>query len=239
MQNSIFFKICLFTAVLAALFSSTAVLAATDSIPYLTRGEATDLLVRFYSLEQKNRSFLDDCGKDTKTCLFTFAARSNFDNIRYKPLILYPDVYPAYRYYAAINLASELDLVSGYYTAENSPFRPEQPITRVEALKIVMNAAGLMNWKEKFELTNDQNTWLSFSFDGDKWWYGRYLAAALQKGVLKEVTREQADSNINEQEFMDIMENANKIVASGQTMSPADNYGQANNKADTSENPAL
>ncbi len=195
----------------------------------LSRGEATDLAVKFFDLEKNNDLFLNECDRDLETCLFAFESRTNFEKIMFKPLILYPDVYPAYRFHKSINLATKLDLVRGYYQTEDSPFRPEQPITRVEALKLAMGASGMLDWKEKFEINLSQNNWFAFSFDGDRWWYSRYLATAVQNGILETITKEEADSTINKNEFLKILENANKIVAGGQTSSLVDNYGQLDN----------
>ena len=125
----------------------------------LSRGKAIEMMVDYFDLEAQNQSFLHDCKLDPGTCLFAFSARTNFDDFRLDPLILYPDVYPAYRYYEAINVASMLDLASGYYMEADSPFRPEQPITKVETLKLVMGASGLMDWKEKFELSLQDQSW--------------------------------------------------------------------------------
>jgi hypothetical protein len=234
MRKKNIIKFCLISA-LFSLYGSGIVRADTGSeLPSLSRGEATDLVINFYDLEKKNSTFLTECKADLDTCMFTFSTKTNFDGLRTSPLILYPDVYPAYRFYKSINLASQLDLVRGYYQEDQSPFRPEQPISRVEALKLVMGASGMLSWKDKFEVSNEQDTWLKFSFDGDRWWYGRYIASAVQSGFLNEMTKEEAESQLSKEEFLKIMESANKIVAGGQTSSLADIYGHAFKKADAS-----
>lgn len=188
----------------------------------VSRGQAVNKIVSFFNLEDKNQLFLDNCRLDPGTCLFVFSARTNFDNLHLDPMILYPDVYPAYRYYKAINIASMLDLASGYYMENQSPFRPEQPITKVEALKLVMGAAEILPWKEKFELSFQEQGWLKVSVDTEKWWYGRYLATALSEGFIDQMTQEEAESTVSEVELLKIMEGANRIVASRQSASLAD-----------------
>lgn len=213
----------LFITVLVCL-PLTGVLAA-DGLPdqksHLSRGRATEMIVNYFQLEEKNKDFLAACKEDYGTCTFAFAARTSFDRMMIDPLILYPDVYPAYRYYHSINLASLLDLASGYYMEEQSPFRPEQAITRVEALKLVMGAAGLLNWKEKFELTDQDQSWLKISLDGGRWWYGRYLAEAANRGFIGQLSAEQAEGNIDESELWQIMESANRFVAGNEQASLA------------------
>lgn len=229
-------------ASLIAIGASAGLVMAEDGV--LTRGEAVDLTVKNLDLESRHRTFLRECDADLDACFFTFSTRTNFDEIRLQPLILYPDVYPAYRYYRSINVASKLDLVRGYFEEENSPFRPEQPITRIEALKLVMGASDVLSWKEKFELTNEVETsWIKIDLNGEQWWYARYLAAAVENGFWESTAVDTVDSSMGKQEFLKLLENANKIVASGQTTSlvdtMADTYGQTSKKADASGNTAL
>lgn len=205
----------------------------------LTRGQAVSLVVDYFDLEANNADFLENCRFDPGTCLFAFSARTNFKDLRTSPVILYPDVYPAYRHYDAINVASMLDLVSGYYMDENSPFRPEQPITRVEALKLVMGASGLLSWKEKFELNGSELSWLQLPLSEGRWWYGRYLATAADAGFMKVLSPEEAEQYLEEADLLKIMDNANKMVASRQNTSRVDNNGQAPKEADTSGNSAI
>lgn len=205
---------------------------AAFAADYLSRGEATDLVVKYFKLEQKNKDFLTNCKQNPAECLFVFSARTNFDEFRFDPEILYPDVYPAYKYYKSINIASKLDIVSGYFSEETSPFRPEQKIKKIEALKLAFGASGILDWKEKFELDGN---WLSFG--GDKWWYGRYIAEALQKGVLVSMENESADENISKEEFLKILEKTNTIIANNNDKSSQlDNGRQSDQKANTSGN---
>lgn len=217
-------------------------LSTSDS---LSRGEAVDMVVKQLDLPRKHKNFLRECDEDLEACFFTFSTRTNFDEMRLKPLILYPDVYPAYRYYQSINLATKLDLVRGYFEENDSPFRPEQPITQIEALKLVMGASNILSWKEKFELTGEdsEQTWLKLSWEGGEWWYGRYLMAAVENGFWQSISEKSVEDTVSKEEFLKLLENANRIVASGQTTSLVDNmadtYGQTIQKADASGNTAL
>lgn len=205
-------------------------------LPGISRGEATDLTVKFLQLEKKNADFLGKCKLDAGACLFAFSSRTNFQ-ILLKPVILYPDVFPAYRYYKSINMASELDLVRGYFEEDNSPFRPEQSITKVEALKLVLGATNVVNWKEKFEISANMGdttrdipgNWMMFGLDTNKWWYGRYLAAAEANGFWHPSSREaskdksvsavEAERGISKEDFLKLLDGANKIVAGRQASS--------------------
>lgn len=200
----------------------------------LSRGEAVDLAVKYFDLEKTNSKFLRECNEDLDTCMFTFTARTNFDDLRIKPLILYPDVYPAYKYYRAINVASKLDLVRGYFEEDQSPFKPEQPITKAEALKLILGASGALNWKEKFELNADdqqlENQAQSVLVGMSDWWYGRYIGTAWKKGMFSQADKVNPDASISKNEFMVLMEKSKLAYgqnsqenSSGNTQFEADN----------------
>ncbi len=177
----------------------------------IKRGEAVHMVVAAFELEKRQRSFLKDCLTHLPECFFAFSARSDYDEIRFEPLILYPDVFPAYRYYRDINLASMLGLVQGHLTFEQTPFKPEMPVTRVQALKIVLGAADLISWKEKFELSNsDMEPKLiaaleSYTHEG-AWWYARYVNFALEAGILSENEYNLPDGEITRAELEKMIE---------------------------------
>lgn len=157
----------------------------------MSRGEAVYQIVTNFKLTEKDGKFLDICLKSPDECFFVFSDRSDYDGIRFAPLILYPDVFPAYQYYAEINTASALGLVHGYSEEDQSPFHPMEAMTRIQALKVVMAAANLLQWKEKFELMGDSGgPEYELPFDDidlsnpDNWWFGRYLAFALENGII-------------------------------------------------------
>ena len=222
-------------------------LESTPILENLSRGEATDMIVKYFDLQNQNKTFLQKCDFNLEECLFSFTSRSSFDEIRMKPLILYPDVYPAYKYYKSINIASELDLVRGYYDAENSPYKPEQKITKIEALKLTLGASGLVAWKDKFEFSLDQKSkdeaklWITAgNWIGEQWWYGRYIYSAVSKGILVGTAGFEANAEISKDELLNIMDSTRKILANTQgDRTLVDKYGQANKEANTSANSGI
>jgi hypothetical protein len=189
----------------------------------LTRGQTTDLVVKYFQLEEKNQKFLSECDADLEMCMFPFSARSDYDGIRFDPLILYPDVFPANRYYQSINLASKLDLVKGYSDVENSPFRPFQEISKVEALKIILGASERLKWQDNFEYANnveqmqkDYNQLVASSqiFDlvgaPELWWKVRYVVFAVQNKIVTDLADFDPDSKIDQKMLYQLMEKANQ-----------------------------
>ena len=176
----------------------------------MTRGEAVSKIVAAFDLEKKQVKFLRDCIKHPDECFFVFAAMSNYDGIQFFPLILYPDVFPAYKYYGAINTASMLGLVHGYLEEETSPFHPEAEMTRIQALKVVLGAADLLKWKDKFEMTDaDYVKDLPFTdpeiTSTDGWWYSRYLGFALERELIDPVATFEPDRAITQSELNDLV----------------------------------
>lgn len=208
---------------------------------YLSRGEATSLVMKYFELEKKNAKFLAECKEKPNECLFTFSAMTNFKGFKPSPAILYPDVGPGYKYYTAINQATQLDLVRGYFSEENSPYRPAQPISRVEALKLIMGAGGVMNWKEKFELNvlDMKPNWLTASIRDDQWWYARYIGGAINNGIITSGDKFSPEQPLSREEFLQLLKSTNKIVARGHTESSMDNHGQDDKEANTSGNSAF
>jgi hypothetical protein len=157
----------------------------------LTRGEAVSEVVTSFDLADKNHSLIKDCLQVPDDCFFVFSVMSDYDDIRFSPLILYPDVFPANKYYNAINTATILGLVHGYLGEQSTPFHPEDRITRIQGLKMILGAAGLMTWKDKFELIKDALTdsmppvFADVNTGNPKmWWYERYIDKACEINVI-------------------------------------------------------
>lgn len=155
----------------------------------LTRGEAVDNIVVSFDLKATKKAYIAECLANAQECFFVFAAMSDFDDIAFEPLKLYPDLYENLRYYDSIMTASALGLVHGYLEDEGTPFKPEVAITRIQALKIVLAAADLLRWKEKFEIEDLPVEDCFFSdVDGDNpnmWWYPRYINFAVEAGIVE------------------------------------------------------
>lgn len=160
----------------------------------LCRGKGVYIIATQMGLASKNADFLGKCALHKDECYFVFGAMSDY-SIQFEPLILYPDVFPANQYYGAINLATTLGLVRGYTDEKSTPFHPEAPMTMIQALKVLLIANGNVPWKEKFELT--QNELNAYKPEGsDKWWYGRYLNFALNKGMIDQKQYDNPDEII-------------------------------------------
>ncbi len=169
---------------------SVKALGINTSDDILTRGEAVALIVDGFNLEKKYGTFIHNCLNNTGECFFVFSAMSDYDGIRFKPLILYPDVFPAHPYAKKINVATILGLVHGHLEVKSTPFYPQEAITRIEVLRVMLEAADLMKWKEKFELTNAPVITTGFediddSTDTFSWWYSRYIQYALEAKIVK------------------------------------------------------
>jgi hypothetical protein len=198
---------------------------AVDNVDrVVTRGEAVHSVVQAFDLANQQKNFIKDCLLHLDECFFAFSARSDYDEIRFQPLILYPDVFPAYKYYKDINLASMLGVVQGYLDYKKTPFKPEDPVSRIQVLKIVLVAANLVPWKEKFELSQaDMTTKLVAAADitgnEDKWWYARYLNFALDSGIITEEDIGLPDEQIDNITLGKIIEktsaHVNKLGANG------------------------
>ncbi len=162
---------------------------------YLTRGEVVSGIVQAFDLKNREKKYFEDCLSHIQECFFVFSGLSRFQNMQFMPLVLYPDVSVAYRYYEDINLATMLGLVHGYIDEKESPFHPRALMSRIEALKVVLGAAHLMDWKERFELIaalgnedllKQQKTPFNdvSAENAVTWWYPRYVNFALDEGIV-------------------------------------------------------
>ncbi len=193
----------------------------------LTRAEATAEIVDHFELEAKKAAFIADCDANIEFCIFAFAARTNYEDLSLEPLILYPDVFPAHPYYEKINFATKLGLVNGYLDHQKTPFLPQRKMTQIEALKVIMGAAELLEWKEKFEVEEEINGYmktvsehgLSMLLNPEMWWKMRYLHYALQHNIISSAEQFEPDSVLTEQVLMQLLANTSdqKADTSGDT----------------------
>ncbi len=105
-----------------------------------------------------------------------------------------------------------MGLVHGYLNEEGTPFKPEHVITRIQALKIVMASADMIQWKERFELENESGNlpFIDVNDDPAMWWYPRYLAMALDKGVIDEAEYFRPNEPITLSELAEMVDNTLK-----------------------------
>ncbi|MFC1749438.1 S-layer homology domain-containing protein [Pseudomonadota bacterium] len=182
----------------------------------MTRGEGIDIIINSFNLQETKQSFIRACLENVHDCFFVFSAMSDFDGITLsdslKELTLYPDVHNRLKHYNSICIASMLGLVHGYLNEEQTPFRPEAAITRIQALKVTLGAAELLSWQEKFELDGPQITSFEDSVLSNEstWWYPRYLNFALDEDIVSEEVYFRPDDPITERELMKIIERTEK-----------------------------
>jgi len=182
---------------------------------FLSRGETIHEVVQHFELKEKNKVFLEDCAVYIDDCIFTFSARSNFQGVQTQPLILYPDVYPAYKYYDEINVASLLEVVMGYWDEPGSPFLPEREISKIEALRMVMGAAGIYKWRDKSDLSiQEDNLYdrIQGVLQNSNWWYYFYTQFAQTSGFITEDSNWNPEDKVTKAELQRYIEKADQIA---------------------------
>lgn len=179
----------------------------------VSRGELIKEVVERFDLKNTKASEITNCYEHKEFCLFNFLAMSSYDDVQLEPeLILYPDVSPGNEYYEYINIATILGVANGYMDDENSPFNQDMPITRVQALKIILGASDLVAAKYKFELieelgghqklTSQETAFYDVDAKIDHmWWYPRYINFALQKRIIEEADYFRPDDYITRGEL--------------------------------------
>ncbi len=180
----------------------------------LTRGEVVSTIVTSFQLAERESSFLTSCQNHLDECFFVFSAMSDFDGIAFEPFLsLYPDVTPNSRFYHDINVASMLGLVHGYLQEEDTPFRPEIVMSRIQALKIVLGASDLMDWEERFEVSEEETVHSTPYLDEaltyeENWWYNRYLNFAFEHGITPKIDYFRPDEIITVGELNEMIQKA-------------------------------
>lgn len=183
----------------------------------VTRGEFVKIVLESFDLKNKRSEFIKNCYDFLDFCLFNFMAMSSYDGITLKPeLVLYPDVSVNDSYYTEITLATILGLVNGHIDQPNSPFSPNEKISRIQALKVIMGATGLVEPLHKFELIKklgsaqellnqktkfeDVNVKISHM-----WWYPRYVNFALENNIIEAAQNFRPDDAVSVQELNDMI----------------------------------
>ncbi|OGJ43225.1 hypothetical protein A3B60_01725 [Candidatus Peregrinibacteria bacterium RIFCSPLOWO2_01_FULL_39_12] len=183
----------------------------------ITRGRLVSVVLKNLDLKNKKADYIQACYNFKEFCLFNFMAMSSYNDIQLDPyLVLYPDVQPNHQYFDDINTATILGLVNGSMNDKDSPFYPDKPVTRIQALKIVLGAADLVPSKYQFELIamlgsykNLLNQSTNFTDIDTKisymWWYPRYVNFALEHDIIDESDYFRPDENITASELNDLI----------------------------------
>lgn len=191
--------------------------SALDNERPISRGEFVKMVVDRFDLKNKDSDVLKKCLDYKEFCLFNFMAMSSFDGIKLDPdLILYPDVSKDNPYYDEINTATMLGLINGYLNDKNSPFKPDETISRVDALKVILTATNLVDPKYKFELAKDLGgndkvaSQPSYFVDINPkisymWWYPRYVNFAVDNGIVDKYDYFRPDEPITMKELDDMI----------------------------------
>ncbi len=183
----------------------------------VSRAEFVRVILSSFDLKEKKKDYIDSCLQYKEFCLFNFMAMSSFDGIALEPeLVLYPDVGLEDEYYEEINTATMLGLITGYLDEKDSPFNPDRPVSRIQALKIILGAADLVQPKYQFELIDMLGSYenllsqSSYFKDVDSmvkhmWWYPRYTNYAIEHGIIDMEDNFRPDENISTEELNDMI----------------------------------
>jgi len=179
----------------------------------LTRGDFLKAVIEKFKLKEKKSAEIEKCLQYKQFCFFNFMTMSVYNDIKLDPeLILYPDIMPGSRYYDNVIVGTILGLVNGYMNEKDSPFRPERPISRIQALKVILTANDFVKPKYRFELIKDlgniealasQKTYFK-DVDpkiSEMWWYPRYLNFAVDNNIVSKNEYFRPDDNITKTEM--------------------------------------
>lgn len=192
----------------------------------VSRGELVKITLGRLNIREKKSDYIQNCYDFRDFCLFNFTTMSGYKDLTLEPqIVLYPDVQPENTYYEDVNIATMLGLVNGYLSEDNSPFHPELPVTRVQALKIVLGTADLVPPKYQFELIA-----LLGSFDNllkqitpfadvdakisSAWWQPRYVNFAVENNIVDGGDFFRPDDNITAEELDDLLNRTVKSLES-------------------------
>ena len=188
------------------------------------RGQAVKQVVERFGIKEKEEAYIENCLAYVDYCFFNFSTMSSFDGISFDPVLrLYPDIDVTSPYYESVNIATMLDIVHGYLEAPESPFLPESNVSRIQALKIVLGASGLVEFKYKFELADvlgsveaivsQKSSYKDVSpLIPSMWWYPRYTNFAYENGISGKTEFFRPDEPITESEFNDLIQKTLEFV---------------------------
>jgi hypothetical protein len=194
----------------------------------VNRGDFISEIIYRFDIKNKKESLIQKCYDFREFCLFNFTAMSSYDDITLEPeIILYPDIQPSSEYYEDVLLSTMLGIMNGYISEENSPFHPDRPVSRIQALKVILSAADLVVPKYRFELIDilgsleNLTNQKSYFIDVDPkishmWWYPRYVNFAVENNIIEESDFFRPDENITKEELNDMIENVISFINSSE-----------------------
>lgn len=179
----------------------------------ISRAELIHQVINKFDLKTKEKDFINSCYEHKDFCFFNFIAMSLYNDIQLYPnLILYPDVPENYPYYEDVVIGTMLGLVNGLTNEQDTPFHPNDSISRINALKVILGAADLVKPMYRFELIKELGSYEdildqpSYFEDvnprnPDMWWYPRYTNFAVEHGIVKKNDKFRPHDRITISEF--------------------------------------
>jgi len=183
----------------------------------VTRGEFVSTVVEKFNIKESRKSFIDNCYNYREFCFYAFMGFSNFDGIKLAPdIVLYPDVPVGSEYYEPVTIATLLGAVSGNGGEPNTPFKPKDPITRIQALKILLGINQLVKPMYKFELVSELGGNVALSSqrsayrDVDptvpgNWWYPRFTNFVYDNNLINDKIYFRPDDVLTKNEMNDLV----------------------------------
>ncbi len=184
----------------------------------VSRGYFASMVVDKFEIKTKKAEVLESCYDFREFCLFNFMAMSSYDEIILEPeMQLYPDILGDNPYYEDINIVTMMGLMNGFIAENDSPFRPERFVTRIQALKVVLTAADLIKPLYQFELVDDLGSkdavadQVSYFEDINAkiaymWWYPRYVNFAVENGIISGGGKYRPDEYITVEELEELID---------------------------------
>ncbi len=181
-------------------------------VDQVSRGEFIGHVIDSFNIREREKEYIQNCYDYRDFCFFEFLSKTSFENVKlYPELLLYPDVNSNHKNYEDINIATMLGYVNGNMESKNTPFYPDAPITRIQALKVILGAQELVSFKYKFEIA-DILEQISYFTDIDPnkahmWWYPRYVNFAVDNGIISGEKNFRPDDFISKSELKELIDN--------------------------------
>jgi len=186
---------------------------------FVKRGDVVNRVVSEFGIKDSRKDYIENCYDYREFCFFLFSGQTSFNGFTLEPdIILYPDIPKTSPYYESVTIATMLGLVSGYADEPSTPFKPDDYITRIQALRIILAANQLVKPLYKFELVqilgsiDKISAQYSYFDDVDPsipsmWWYPRFTNFAFENGIVAVVKNFRPDEFITQSELDSMLQN--------------------------------